>query len=1513
MQTIGNVVRLAFVLLLLCGAVYSPSAQAASVCGRPTKWDVDYARDTYPTEAQALAACYAVPKTIVNDSFSSGREYFYDFVGCIRVDVHTEPELGRYRAEYKLRSVYNGRGIVTTDCSAMHPVENHKPSDTESVTRFRFRKYLPDKAKNLGEACADQCFGDPINAGTGNKFESRTEFMGEGVFPLQVRWVYNSFGTAPGSDNRLTFGRNRAHHYLRSIVLSSFAEGSVAWVVHPDGRTISFYRQQDDVWAADSPGIGTLERVPLAAGALGWRYKAMDGSIEDYGENGELRTLTSPQGFKQAVEYDSAGRLATVTDPNARKLMFEYQGAGRQVSVIRLPDGQSLGFSYTQNGDLERVTYPGGASIVYAYDEPAHMQVPASGGALTGVYDENGQRYSTTDYIDGNIAVRTALGGGVDVQTGSYTSTGDIQTPRRAVVTTGLGATINKVFTVKNGRTLLASVSKSCSGCVSSQQVYTYDAFGQQDRITHNGVTTDYDYNARGLLTKRTDDADGAAGVRRSTETDWDPLRPLALQQRILDGNGAVVGVRNWTYNERGQALAIGQTDPATGDSRLSTTRYCEQADIDSGLCPVLGLLVEQDGARTDTADTTRYSYYMADAAGCAVSSDLCGYRRGDLWKIVNAAGHTQEILRYDGAGRVLSSKDANGVVVDLEYTGRGWLAARKMRGPDANSETDDAITRYEYDLAGQVKKVIQPDGSYVRYEYDAAHRLTDIFDMADNRIHYTLDAAGNRIKEDTKDAGGALKRTLSRIYNQLGQLQTAKTAEGHPTGYTYDADGNGDVVTDALGRKTDSDYDPLGRLAKTLQDVGGINAKTEFKYDAQDRLVRVTDPKNLNTDYGYNGFGDQVRLSSPDTGVSTFTYDSAGNRKTATDARGITQTYSYDALNRVTGVGYPTSSLDVAYTYDSVPAVCAVGETFTKGRLTLMTDGSGSTQYCYDRFGNTTRKVQTTNGKVFTVRYGYTLAGQLSSLTYPDGALVSYRRDPQGRITQIDAKRGTPGAVAEVLLRQATYHPFGAVAGWTYGNGRTMFRSADLDYRTVAVSDPSPGGLSVGFGFDAVGNVEKLTPAGATNALLVYSYDALNRFTGLRDGPTGASIESYTYDAAGNRTSFTNAAGGQIYTYALDSHRLIQAGSASTRGYDANGNSTQIDGKSFSYNDAGRNNELKLGSVPLRAYVYNGRGEQVRKYSGSDDRYTVYDEAGHWLGEYDFNGVVVQQAIWMEAAPVGLWTGAVVQQALHYVEVDHLATPRVVIDPVRDLAVWAWDLKGEVFGAGSPNEDTDGDGVMFSFNMRFAGQQYDATSGLNYNYNRDYEPGTGRYTQVDPLLHSQPRSWGAAKPYSYAELQPFRYNDPLGLFSWDPSCMNDCNAGGINQDWRSQIDREARTLCQGLSNFVTNVRRAKCISKSCEDAVVSCGECPARRNPTDGSSSVGAAESKVGFWGVRFNTPKICTNAAMHKTTHKPGFGGVILIHELAHGCGWDDKGGEGVPDPWSASYEEEALRLGF
>ena len=78
-----------------------------------------------------------------------------------------------------------------------------------------------------------------------------------------------------------------------------------------------------------------------------------------------------------------------------------------------------------------------------------------------------------------------------------------------------------------------------------------------------------------------------------------------------------------------------------------------------------------------------------------------------------------------------------------------------------------------------------------------------------------------------------------------------------------------------------------------------------------------MTDPNGLHTDYNYNGLGDLLQLQSPDTGSTQYGYDSAGNRSSQTDARGKTQTYSYDALNRLTQITGPTRK----YFYDSANA----------------------------------------------------------------------------------------------------------------------------------------------------------------------------------------------------------------------------------------------------------------------------------------------------------------------------------------------------------------------------------------------------------------------------------------------------------------------------------------------------------------------------------------------------------------------------------------------------------------
>lgn len=157
-----------------------------------------------------------------------------------------------------------------------------------------------------------------------------------------------------------------------------------------------------------------------------------------------------------------------------------------------------------------------------------------------------------------------------------------------------------------------------------------------------------------------------------------------------------------------------------------------------------------------------------------------------------------------------------------------------------------------------------------------------------------------------------------------------------------------------------------------------------------------------------------------------------------------------------------------------------------------------------------------------------------------------------------------------------------------------------------------------------------------------------------------------------------------------------------------------------------------------------------------------------------DSAGQPTQQVIWLDDLPVAVMVGAGAQQKLYYIEPDALGTPRVIIDPERNVAVWRWDLTGESFGNTPPNEDPDGDGNRFVFNMRLPGQQYDAVSGLNQNGFRDgYEAGTGRYSQPDPIGLA-----GGINPYAYVDSNPLIFTDPLGLAK-DQACMAACTVGG--------------------------------------------------------------------------------------------------------------------------------------
>ena len=1363
-------------LLLLAGMLASPLSYAAPQrqYGPPYTTQSAYGVATYPTvnevvqflQGRIMAQCSSGPQGCVDPptfavSYGSGSTAAILYVnGRVNSYVMASDNLVGYPPK--------NAGSCNTMCTGGlgQRGDNTGPHGSSGDAAL----------KQGGVHRGSQFEGDPINTANGNMFRQDTDY--DSPTWLTLRRFYNSktFVTS------VALGKQWRHSFERTldVMVATVANGgSIIDARRPDGG-VERFQLKSGVWTTDPDMPDTLtERRDSAGLLLGYSLAvAATQQTELYDSNGLLRSVFDRMGQTVlTLDYSDAqtpvaiapkpNMLLHVTDAGGRALAFVY-GSDSRLKTVTLPDGGTLTYTYDTTGNLASVQYPDGKTRQYVYNEQTLTSKVNRPTALTGVIDEKGVRFESTSYSADGRANSSSFAGNVDATTVEYSaSTQNWGIP--ATVTSPLGTRVFLSYTDSGyGALKPTGASVACGEqCNQPWKSLTYDANGYPASTTDfKGTVTKTTYAAGGLLTQQID-ASGTA-QQRTTNSTWNASLRVPLTRLVLDAAGATAAKTAWTYNARGQQTARCEVDPAVSAAmgyscgsaanapagvRQWLTTYCDT--VDGTQCPQVGLVLSQNGPRTDVADTTTYRYYLtADESGCASVGGAC-HRAGDLYQVADALGRATTYVAYDRNGRPTRTQDANGLIRDLTYTPRGWAASSTLRAnADGTPSDQDQTTVIAYDEVGSVSKVTDPDGTFVIYGYDAAHRLTDVTDGAGNTIHYTLDPSGNRAKEDTKDASGALKHTLSRIYNKLGQLATQATAEADPTDFSYDLNGNVQLVTDALKRKTQNDYDPLNRVKQALQDVGGIAAKTQFEYDALDRTTKVTDPKGLATSYQYNGFGDVLKLTSPDTGVTSYTYNSGGNLATRTDARGTKTKYVYDVLGRLAKATYADKALIASYTYDASQNVCAAGETFALGRLSKLQDGSGLTQYCYDRFGRVVRKVQTTNGKAFAVRYAYTKGGRLSRVTYPDGAVVDYVRNALGQATEVGVTAA--GGTRQKLLGGATYYPFGPSAGWSYGNGRPLQRVLDQNYRPLAIQDSRSDGLNIGFGFNPVGNLTALTAPGNTAPVVTLGYDNLDRLTAFKDGPTGTVIDGYSYDATGNRLSAQVNGGTQTYSYPTDSHRLASVAGAA-RSYDAAGNTTAIDGtaREFAYDATGRMSQAKRGGTLAMEYRYNDRGEQVRRFLGTTNTYTIYDEAGHWLGDYDTDGKAIQQAIWLDNLPVGVLAGT----ALNYVQPDHLGAPRTVIDPVRDVAIWKWDIKGEAFGNSPPDQDADRDGTAFVFGMRFPGQRYDSATGLNQNYYRDYDASAGRYSQSDLIGLA-----GGNATYAYVDGGPMAFVDPLGL-----------------------------------------------------------------------------------------------------------------------------------------------------
>jgi YD repeat-containing protein len=233
--------------------------------------------------------------------------------------------------------------------------------------------------------------------------------------------------------------------------------------------------------------------------------------------------------------------------------------------------------------------------------------------------------------------------------------------------------------------------------------------------------------------------------------------------------------------------------------------------------------------------------------------------------------------------------------------------------------------------------------------------------------------------------------------------------------------------------------------LTQTTDPLAGVS---RYAYDARDQLTEVSDANALTTTYAYDGLGNRTQQTSPNTGITTATYDAAGNPLTRTDANGVIATTTYDALNRPVTINYPGTEADVTYTWDS--------GTNQKGFLKKIQRGLYSVSFNYDKRGNVIYALYAKSGVSSTgkqITYVYNGADQITQIRFAASRDLAYLYNSNGQVSEVrlidHTTPGNPaGDVTRTLASNINYLPFGPLTRLTYGNGLSLQRAFDADYR---------------------------------------------------------------------------------------------------------------------------------------------------------------------------------------------------------------------------------------------------------------------------------------------------------------------------------------------------------------------------------------------------------------------------------------------------------------------------------
>ncbi len=454
-------------------------------------------------------------------------------------------------------------------------------------------------------------------------------------------------------------------------------------------------------------------------------------------------------------------------------------------------------------------------------------------------------------------------------------------------------------------------------------------------------------------------------------------------------------------------------------------------------------------------------------------------------------------------------------------------------------------------------------------------------------------------------------------------------------------------VITNALNEVTTITYNNTNHQVIRIQWPSGLTTTNSYYTNGSINFLKET--KDLET-----------------TNSISFTY-TTGLVKDFTDARGLTVTLNWDALERLTNAVFPNGTVKMAY---------------NKLDLSSFTDRLTNTyNFTYNSIRQLTQTVDPLNR---TNTYTYCDCGNLESITDPLNRTTSFFYDKAGRLTNAVYPGGFSLTNFYSLVGRLTNVTDNAgynVTNWYSNQGlftassNTFGRvfSAVYDHKDRATNVVDASGVAINSTFDLLdrlstrswpdGGVEKLfyNARGLTNytdqltnitqyyyALgsrltnLVhlnidtnrFEYNAAGDLLRLYDGKN--QLTSWGYDQYGRVTSKVNASNVTDFVYIYDAsdrltNRTDGLSRQTTYRYDAVGNLTNVVYPGFTnkfvYDALNRLTNL-VDAVGATAFTYNTNG-----LLGAED--------GPWASDtvsYGYNAGRLRSSLSL-SQPIGSWT----------------------------------------------------------------------------------------------------------------------------------------------------------------------------------------------------------------------------------------------------------------------------------